>query len=288
MRNPWVLGITAVLGLSTAAGEALSAGHGPAFALSTPTLGEGQWSSDTTVMTLRTEEDTGIMFREWLGCGLTEDLQLTLGLPLVPGEVEELNLENPPRTRIMAMMNGFGTVELGLLWRFYKQYPGGGQRYESTLMLNAGVPTQEMRGRVDIGSFFNVAVTTGYASRDWYWWVGAGYERYLERGDDRLGDLPYLTAAVGYRPPIFQQDYPKPDIRFFLEALAEFPREDTIDGDETPGRSGGTRVLLGPSVLGLFGRYGLEAGILFPVHQDIGSEAPEEEYRALIDFVVYF
>ena len=277
--------VAAALALTPAV--ALGAGHGPAFSLSTPTLGEGQWQSDTSVLAIGTEEGTAFMFREWFGYGLTEDVQLTLGFPLVPGEVEELQLKNPPRTRGMGMMGAFDMVEPGVLWRFDKRYPGGGQRYESTVMLNAGIPTTDERGGVGVGPSVHATITTGYASRDWYWWAGAGYERYFERGDDRLGDLPYLTAAVGYRPPIFQQDYPKPDIRFFIEGLAEFPQENTIDGRDDP-NSGGTRVMVGPSVLGLFGPYGIEAGVLFPVYQDLDGDQPEENYRAMIDFVVWF
>jgi len=264
---------------------AFGAGHGPAFSLATPTLGEGQWSSDTSVMTIGTEEGTAFMFREWVGYGVTEDVQATLGFPLAPG-VDELKLEDPPRTRGTAMMGGFDTVEPGVMWRFDKRYPEKGKRYESTLTLNAGIPTTDERGGVNVGPSVHAGISTGYASRTWYWWAGAGYERYFERGGDRLGDLPYLTGAVGYRPPIFQHDYPKPDIRVFLEGLAEFPQEDTIGGHDDP-NSGGTRVMVGPSVLGLFGKTGVEAGVLFPVYQELNGQR-EEDYRATIDLVIWW
>jgi hypothetical protein len=150
-------------------------------------------------------------------------------------------------------------------------------------MLNAGIPTTDERGGVGVGPSFNAAITTGYASRTWYWWAGAGFER----SDDRLGDLPYLTGAVGYRPPFFQHDYPKPDIRFFVEGMAEFPQQDTVNGHDDP-NSGGTRLMIGPSVLGLFGKTGIEAGVLFPAYQDLRGDQPEEDYRATIDFVIWF
>lgn len=271
---------------SLAAVPSFAAGHGPAFALATPTLGEGAWSSDTSVMNLSTDEGNAYMVREMLAYGITEDLTASLSVPLAPG-VDDLRLENPPRTRGQAMMGGFGEVEGGLWWRFHKQYPGAGQRYESTFYLNASVPTDDTRGGVGVGPSLTAAVATGYASRTWYWWGAAGYQRYFERGGDRLGDLPYVSAAIGYRPPVFQQDYPKPDFRIFLEALAEFPERDERDGQKLA-NSGGTVVLLGPSVLGLFGKYGVELGAMFPVHEDLNGDQPEETVRVTLDFTVWF
>lgn len=267
-------------------GAAFGAGHGPAFALGTPTLGEGAWSSDTTMMNLTTEDDEAFMFRQMFAYGITEDLTASVSFPLVAG-VNGLKADNPPRTRGQAMMGGFSEVEGGLWWRFHKRYPGEGQRYESTFYVNTAAPIDDMRGGIGVGPAMNTAVATGYASRTWYWWGAAGYQRYFERGDDRLGDLPYLTAAIGYRPPVFQQDYPKPDFRVFLEAVAEFPERDERNGQELQ-NSGGTSVLVGPSVLGLFGKYGVEVGVLFPVHEDLNGDQPDEEFRLTADFVVWF
>lgn len=285
MRTMWRVAMLAGLwGLVSA--PAFAAGHGPAFALGTPTLGEGAWSSDTSLMNLTTEEGEAFMLREMLAYGITEDITASLSFPLVAGS-NDLRLKNPPRTRGQAMMGGFSEVEGGLWWRFDKRYPGAGQRYESTLYINAAVPIDEERGGIGVGPSVNMALATGYASRAWYWWAAAGYQHYLKRGNDRLGGLPYLTAAVGYRPPIFQQDYPKPDLRFFLETVAEFPERDERDGRELRD-SGGTIVLAGPSVLGLFGKYGAEAGVLFPVHEDLNGDQPDETVRATLDFVVWF
>lgn len=279
---------TAVLALVWAlgSGPAVGAGHGPAFALATPTLGEGAWSSDTSVMNLTTDDGEAYMVREMLAYGLTEDLTASLSVPLAPG-IDGLKLDDPPRTRGQVMMGGFSEVEAGLWWRFQKRYPGAGQRYESTLYLNVSAPTDDRRREIRVGPAVSAAVATGYASRTWYWWGAAGYQRYFERGGDRLGDLPYLSAAIGYRPPMFQQDYPKPDFRVFLEALAEFPGRDEHNGQKVAD-SGGTVVLVGPSVLGLFGKYGIEVGALFPIEEDLQGNQPEERVRVTVDFTIWF
>lgn len=268
-----VISVAMLLAISR---TALGSGHGPAFSLATPTLGEGQWSSDTMGMALTNEDDTAFMTREVLGYGVTEDFQLNLSFPLSP----VINkLKDPPRTRLNAMMGGFTDVELGLMWRFQREAPRVGTRYESTLFLSGGIPADDEIGGVGAGPLLNIAAVTGYASRDWYWWFGGGYEHRFERGGDQLGGLPYLTAAVAYRPPIFQQDYPKPDWRIFLEGIAEFPQRDEINGHDDPD-SGGERILIGPSILGLTGRWGFEAGILFPVYQDLNGDQDEERWRA--------
>ena len=101
-------GLVGLWSLATA--PAFGAGHGPAFALATPTLGEGTWSSDTSVMNLTTDEGKAYMIREMLAYGITEDLTASLSVPLAPG-ADGLKLDNPPRTRGQAMMGGFGEVD---------------------------------------------------------------------------------------------------------------------------------------------------------------------------------
>ncbi|MGH8130817.1 MAG: hypothetical protein ACRES3_08190, partial [Steroidobacteraceae bacterium] len=57
-------------------------GHGPAFGLATPTLARGQWSSDTAAMRVEGGMGASTRFRQMLGYGVTEDLQVNLAFPL--------------------------------------------------------------------------------------------------------------------------------------------------------------------------------------------------------------
>jgi len=259
-------------------------GHGPAFGLATPTLGQGQWSSDTSFMALSRDDGTAFMFREMVGYGITEDLQGLLTFPLSP-VIDPL--KPPSRTRMGAMMGSMTDVEGSLLWRFHRQATDIGSRFESSLLLGGSVPTEEKRGGLHVGPALNAALVTGYASRTVYGWVGGGYQRYVESANDRLGDLPYATAVFGWRPPFFQRDYPKPDWRIFVESLAEFPQRNRSDGARLA-NSGGERMLVGPSVLGLYGKWGVEAGVLFPVHQRLNGNQPEEKFRAKVVFTWWF
>lgn len=280
-RRSRFLCLVAALTVSVAAN---AEGHGPAFGLATPTLGQGQWSSDTVLMTMDTEEGTRTRAAEMLGYGITADLQAVLAFPFMKSGD---SLSQPPRARGGAMMGAFGDVEGQLLWRFRREAPAVGTRRESTALFGASVPVDERRGGVEVGPSLSAGLVTGYASRTTYWWIGGGYQYYFEDGNDRLGDLAYLSAVFGWRPPRFRRDYPEPDWRIFVEALAEHSGENRIDGSKDPS-SGGTRLLAGPSVLGLFGQWGFEAGVVFPVSEDLNGTQPEEKYRAKFILTYWF
>lgn len=280
----FIRGFAVIAALACSATELLAASHGPAFGLATPTLGKGQWSSDTAGMVLDTTAGASYMTREWVGYGITPDLEATLGFPLSPTIHK---LASPPRTLFNPMMGGFGDVEGSLLWRLQRHATGIGARQESTLLLGGSLPTEDTRGGVGVGPSVNVAAVTGYASRSVYAWVGGGFQRYFERDGDRLGDLPYASFVFGYRPPMFRHNLPKPDWRIFMESLAEFPQRNDVGGADQLD-SGGEKVLVGPSLLGLYGQWGIEAGVLFPVYQRLNGSQPKENFRATIDFTWWF
>lgn len=263
----------------------LAEGHGPTFSLAPPTLGKGQWSSDTMAMSFTTEESTSLMFREMIGYGITEDVQAIVGFPLSP----TINkLDSPPRTRGGSMMWGMGgDIEASLLWRFQREAPGIGSRFETTIMGGGTLPSEDRRGGIEVGPSLGAAIVTGYASRSIYGWLGGGYHYYFKRGGDRIAELPFLSGVFGWRPPMFRKDYPSPDWRIFIESLGEFPQRSERDGLELR-NSGGEKFMLGPSVLGLYGRWGVEAGVLFPVYQRLNGNPPEEKVRGKLVFTFWF
>ena len=138
------------------------------------------------------------------------------------------------------------------------------------------------------GQGMTVAAVTGHASRTTYWWLGGGAQHYFPKGGGRLGDLYYVTAVWGWRPEYFQhRDYPASDWRLFVESVAEFARRDEMNGS-TVAASGGRKVFAGPSVLGLFGAWGVEMGVLFPVSQSLNGPQAREDYRAKLVFTYWF
>ncbi|HKT31039.1 MAG TPA: hypothetical protein VJS89_00945 [Gammaproteobacteria bacterium] len=277
----WILAI-GCLGFLTSP-QALADAHGPAFGLATPTLAEGEWSSDTVFMSLETSQGTALMYREMLGYGITPDVQADVSFPLTHGNT----LSQPPRTRVGSMMGTFQDIEGSLFWRFHRVEPAVGERYESTLLFGISDGQNAQRDGITVGQGVNLAAVTGYVSRSIYLWGGGGVQHYFPHNDGRLGDLYYLTAVWGWRPAYFRHPYASSDWRLFIEALGEVAERNQING-RAVSNSGGRKILIGPSVLGLYGAWGIEAGVLFPVVQSLNGNQPREDYRAKLDFTYWF
>jgi len=276
-----ILFILIIIGLSLTAVNSSHAqgGHGPVFTLATPTLGQGELSFDVMTMSTRQGNSAWMLRQNW-HYGLTEDIQLNVSIP-----TSLQRIDNPPQGRLGTMMGSYGDLEVSGLFRFFKTYPGVGQRFESTLLLSGSVPTDDKRGGLDVGPSMHGGLVTGYASRTFYAWAGGGYQYYSQQHNDRLGDIAYVTGVIGYRPPVFQHDYPKPDWRIFVESVTEWVGDSQLNGI-AQANTGGTKSLVGPSVLGLYGKWGLSGGILFPVYSSFSSSQDSESYR--LNFVLSY
>jgi hypothetical protein len=282
LRNP-LCAFAMIAALLSPVTSAWADGHGPAFALATPTLGEGQWSSDTAVTSMDSGMGTALMYRELVGYGITPDLQVNLSVPLAQSG-DDVSMSRS----VEGMMGTDKDVEGSLLWRFQRNAPAVGERYESSLFVGAWDSGNGQLDGMPAGQGMTVAAVTGHASRTTYWWLGGGAQHYFPKGGGRLGDLYYVTAVWGWRPEYFQRrDYPASDWRIFVESVGEIARHDEMNGASLPG-SGGRKLLLGPSVLGLFGAWGLEMGVLFPLSQSLNGPQPKEHYRAKLVFTYWF
>ncbi len=276
------IALAAVLLLARPIGAGAS-GHGPVFGLATPTLGRGGWQIDQAWLLRRgdqpgTEEQT---LRTMISFGITEDLQISGSLPI--------NLVTPiymPRGRFAASMSPSREFESSLAWRFHRQATGSA-RFESTVSAGFALPLEERRGDgMHATPSLHVSAVSGYASRAHYVWVGGGYQRHLEHAGDRMGHVTFYSVVYGYRPPALRLDYPKPDLRFFVEATGEHTVRGRHHGFEMPA-SGGTAILVGPTTLLLYKAVGISGGVLFPVYQQTNS-APAERFRANINFTYFF
>lgn len=253
-------------------GNTLAQGHGPLYGLQTPTLARGGFDFNAAAMSLATEDDELFMLRYIWSYGVTEDLQLNITTPTMINRLSEA-----PRTRGNSNMPANGDIEASVWYRFFSNAFGVGKRFESTAILSVSTPTEKNRGAAKVSNSIHGAISTGYASRTWYAWVGGGYQYYFQKGTDQLGDLPYGSLVIGYRPNIFMGDYPKPDWRIFVESLAEFPGSNTFEGQLSPMDERGKKVMIGPSFLGLYGAWGISFGALFPAYQKV--QGPDEKYR---------
>lgn len=268
-----------LLGPRTAA----ASGHGPVFGLATPTLGRGGWQLDQAWL-IRAGDEPGTeeqTLRTMISFGITEDLQVSGSLPIT--------LVTPiymPRGRFAASMSPSRELESSVAWRFHKRAMGS-SRFESTLVGGVTVPLEQRRGDgMHATPSVHISAVSGYASRAHYFWVGGGYQHHSERQGDRMGHVAYSSVVYGFRPPALRLDYPKPDLRFFVEASGEHTARARHHGFDMPA-SGGTAVLVGPTALLLYKAVGISGGVLFPVYQRTNF-APAERFRANINFTYFF
>jgi hypothetical protein len=259
-------------------------GHGPVFGGATPTLGKGGWQFDQAWMGRigESSNDDEQMLRSMFSFGVTEDLQISASLPLTL----ETGLYMP-RGRMTPMMSSMQDFEAIGAWRFQRRAVGPGARLESTVFLGGAIPLQEQRtdGMQAAPSVY-VAAATGYASRAHYFWISGGYQHWAERSGDQVGDTVTYSVVYGLRPPALQWDYPRPDLRFFVEAVGEHTSRGTHGGTTTQ-LSGGDAVLVGPTLLLLYKAYGIEGGALFPVFQHTNFQ-PRERFRFAVNFSYFF
>jgi len=264
--------------------RARASGHGPVFGGATPTLGKGGWSFDQAWMGRASEGPDGNdqLLRSMISFGVTEDLQLSASLPIPLTSGAAM-----PMGRMMAMMSGNREFEALAGWRFHRQAVGDGARFESTAYLGGTVPFESRRGGMRTAPSFYTSVASGYASRSHYFWVGGGYQRHTDDQGDRLGDVKLYSVVYGYRPKALRFDYPRPDLRFFVEAVGESTGR-ARHGGAAMADSGGHVLMVGPTALLLYKAYGIEGGVMFPVHQRTNGRQPEERFRFGVNVSYFF
>ena len=276
--------ILALLLAGASALPAAAAGHGPVFGAATPTLGKGGWQLDQAWFGRLgkgplTEEH---LLRTMISVGITEDLQIAASVPIV--------LERSiymPTGRMMATMSSAKDLEGTLSWRVHRRVTGAGARFESTIAIGGSAPLERYGadGMLAAASV-HASAATGYVSRAHYVWVGGGYQHHDKRGLDQMGHVTYFSAVYGYRPAFLRLDYPKPDLRFFVEAMGERTTRGMHHGFELLS-TGGTAVFVGPTALLLYKAYALEGGVMVPVHQRTNG-GPEERLRFGVNASYFF
>lgn len=260
---------------------ALAAGHGPVFGAATPVLGRGGWSIDQA-WTLRTgdADQRQQMLKTMLSFGITEDWQVSGSFPLAMSD------GTLAPARMMSAMSSDREFEGLSAYRFQRRTVGIGGRQESTLYVGGTAPFESTRDGVNVGASLEAGISTGFASRAQYVWVGGGLQHFFERDGQRFGSSRLVTAVYGYRPAVLRTEAGKPDLRFFVEVTAEDRAGAQSSG---AGSSLGARtVFVGPTALLLHKAMGIEGGVLFPAYEAVAAGTPTEHIRVAVNFTYFF
>ena len=255
--------------------SAQASGHGPLFALSTPTNASGQWSIDFATLTIRDQENTGAVFRSVLSYGVSDALMVSVSTPFIAGETESL-------TPALGSYEGF------LTWRFQKSNLGIGKRYESIVFGGLIYPADQFGALrvIEKSPGFQIGGCTGLISRSHYFWGGLSYTAFQEKEGDKRPDLLFYSFAWGWRPNSWRKEYPAWDWRLFVEATGEkfgdlqFNGFVAQDSDEH-------QIMVGPAVLGQYKRIAVEAGFQVAVYRNTGLDTGER-FRLGLTGVFYF
>jgi len=274
----------AILLIALASSPAGASGHGPLFGAATPTLGKGGWQFDEAwmVQSMKGDASGGQVLRSMIGVGITERVQVSISAP-----VPLVDPTMPPFGRMMSSMSFGHDMEILGGWRFQSRPVGVGARLESTVFAGGSVPLTSTVAGLKTAPAAYVAVTTGYASRSQYVWVGVSHNQAGTTDGDRLGQTTTVTAVYGYRPPQWRLDYPKPDLRFFVEATSDSTSHAQRANATVPD-TGGYVALVGPSMLLLYKAYALEAGIQFPLYERLNGAQSSERFRLGVNFTYFF
>lgn len=265
---------------------ASASGHGPMFGMTTPTNAAGGWAIDFGTMGRIGQPDNSATSRTMLTFGITEDLQVSGSVPYVFGSA------TLPAARMTGMMPGGGDLEGIVAWRFQRQGTNVGARFESTAYGGIIVPGPQKPAGV-VGTFDRAAglytgAATGFASRGTYVWVGAGYTRFAETSvSDRRPSVVSYSAVWGYRPPAMRKEYPHWDWRVFAEMTGEKSSTAEHFGAPMPGTDA-HQIFIGPSVLGIYKNYAIEAGVQLPAYRNAGARLEEEKFRYATNFSYFF
>ncbi len=264
---------------------AFGSGHGPVFAIATPTNVKGGWSLDLGTMDRIGTPDSGAMGRAMLSYGITPDIQLSVSGPAV------FTAAPLPPARVTAMMPATADYEAIGAWRFQRRDFGVGSRIETTayggLILPGSQKPPGLLGQLPWAPGELAMIATGYVSRKNYIWAGIGGMHFDESHNDRRPGMLMWSLAYAYRPKPFRKNYPHLDGRFFIEANGEYSDRVLHNALAVPGTNGG-QVFVGPSTLWIYKNYGIEAGIELPVYRNTGPLFERERYRIAIDFSYFF
>jgi hypothetical protein len=190
------------------------------------------------------------------------------------------------------MMAGSGDVEGIVAWRFHRQGLKVGSRFESTVYGGLIVPGPQrpagMLGHLARAPGAYMAFATGFASRSHYVWGGVGYTRFGVADGDRRPDLLTYSVVWAYRPPRWRKEYPEWDWRVFVEMTGEKSGRIRRAGLNMAGTER-HQIFLGPSALGIYKNYAIEAGVQFPAYGNLGPALPQrEKFRYAINLSYFF
>ncbi len=138
------------------------------------------------------------MLKTMLSFGITETLQVSGSFPITMAE------GRLPPARMMSAMSSDREFEGLMAYRFQRRVVGIGGRQESTSYVGGTAPFEKQRNGLAVGPSIEGAVSSGYASRAHYVWVGGACSTSSSARAINSATLASSPLFTGIVPPLFE------------------------------------------------------------------------------------
>ena len=275
MRNFLFAGI---LGLWAPWNAGAAWAHEPLFMMSHEAPGKGASDVHVAIQSDRGEEEDETEFELEYTRGLTRNLAVKVGVPLVREE-ERIG-------GLIEGTTGLGDPRVLLKWRFWDRDVLGA-KYAVAAMVQSTLPIGEGGGR--LGHDRPVILTGlshGRESLAWYYFADVRYLFQVADGGTKRGDRLFLDFSQGWRP--YLGGLEETDMVLFLEFnyVHAFPNQ--VSGKNNPD-SGGDYFFLAPEILlSPHNRLMFKTGLQVPLIQAPNGPETEASTRFVLSTEVRF
>ncbi len=250
--------------------------HEPLFMASHEAPGKGAFDAHLEITGERTEAEDKTEYEVEATWGLTRDVALQVGLPMVvkSGEASESGGS--------LSASGFGDPTVRLKWRFWDR-PFRGGRYAAAAFFRTTVPVGEEGFGRDRPALL-AGLAHGREGLKHYYFVDVRYAHAVADGGDRPGDALFLDASYGLRP--VRRGLEQTDVVFILEGNWEDRDRDRHENGVDTTSGGRFFSLALEALVSPFNRLMIRGGVQVPVSQNIPRGAPRRDlaFRLAVEF----
>ncbi len=269
-----------VLGTGAAGPPALR--HNPVFGLGPQTIWRGGFGVEIGGELTRRKgalEEEDLALHAKLLYGITQDLNITLAVPLIQRRSEQGLV--PGIGQVDRDATGVGDAIVRAKWRFFHRFSGSMQ-YHAAIIGGIKVPLANQSTDPPLGSGSTDFLAGATISRDAlrsYLWTSALVRANGEAFGRKRGNEYRYDAAVGLRPWI--PKYTGVDLLLLVELNGVTAGRHVVDGVEQA-QTGGTALAVSPGFWLTHRNWALKGGLKLPFVQNLRGNQPELDYTVVL------
>ncbi|MFQ5890464.1 MAG: hypothetical protein ACE5JR_10490 [Gemmatimonadota bacterium] len=211
--------------------------------------------------------------------GVTQDLTLTLALPLVQRKTERGLI--PGVGQVDRDATGIGDGVVRAKWRFFHKFSGPTQ-YHAAFIGGVKLPLARTGSDPPLGSGstdFLGGVTISRDGLRYYLWTSALVRANGEAFGRKRGNEYRYDAAVGFRPWV--PKYTGVDPLLLVELNGVTATRTVVDVVEQS-QTGGTIMAVSPGFWLTLRNWALQGAIKLPVYQNLRGDQPQFDYTVVL------